>query len=165
MFVVPIYQGVGFGVFAPGVDGVTPLGASANRWLAVYATNGTIQTSDSAQKDHVPLLYGMTEILQINTIKYKWKSQADLPDSDPAKNFEYYGFCANELKLLLPELVYDEDASLPVQMNYSELLPVVVNALKEEHATVVALQTALATTQSQLNSLLAWAQLQGYSAP
>ena len=70
-------------------------------------------------------------------------------------------------------------------MNYTELLPVVVNALKEEHASAVALQATvqsqagematlqatlattqaeLTTTKQQLASLLAWAQLQGYSA-
>jgi hypothetical protein len=133
----------------------------------------------------------MNEILQMRTIKYKWKSQADLPEDDPAKNFEYYGFCADELAPLFPELVYNEDTSVPVQMNYSELLPVVVNALKEEHASAVtlkatvdsqaeqitALQAANAATssqmaalqeentqmKSQIASLLAWAQTQGFS--
>jgi hypothetical protein len=113
----------------------------------------------------------------MRTIKYKWKSQADLPEDDPTKNFEYYGFCADELAPLFPELVYNEDTSAPVQMNYSEIIPVVVNALKEEHASAVtlkatvdsqaeqitALQAANAATSSQMAALLAWAQTQGFS--
>ena len=106
----------------------------------------------------------------MRTIKYKWKSQVDLPDDDPMKNFEYYGFCADELVPLFPELVYNEDTTAPVQMNYSELLPVVVNALKEEHASTVALKETvdrqaeqIASLQNKLDTLMAWAQTQGFS--
>ena len=62
-------------------------------------------------------------------------------------------------------------------MNYSEILPVVVNALKEEHALtielketvdrhaeqIVSLQTQLAAKSASLDALIAWAQTQGYS--
>jgi hypothetical protein len=179
------------GSIYPGVDNFANCGGSGNRWNSVFAVNGTIQTSDSNVKDAVSLSYGIHEILQMRTIKYKWKSQADLPEDDPAKNFEYYGFCADELAPLFPELVYNEDTSAPVQMNYSEILPVVVNALKEEHASAVTLkatvdsqaeqittlQAANAATssqmaalqeentqmKSQIASLLSWAQTQGFS--
>ena len=172
-------------------DNGSDLGWAGKRWRVVWAVNGTIQTSDSNVKDAIPLSYGINEIIQMRTIKYKWKSQADLPDDDPSKNFEYYGFCADELAPLFPELVYNEDTSAPVQMNYSELLPVVVNALKEEHASAVvlkatvdsqaeqitalqaentqlksqmsSLQAANAATSSQMAALLAWAQTQGFS--
>ena len=107
----------------------------------------------------------------MRTIKYKWKSQADLPDDDPKKNFEYYGFCADELAPLFPELVYNEDPTAPVQMNYSEILPVVVNAMKEQQVMIVDLQAKNAALESQLASLsssfaglVAWATAQGYSA-
>jgi hypothetical protein len=172
------------GTIYPNADNSSSCGISGNRWNAVWAANGAIQTSDSNVKDATPLSYGIHEILQMRTIKYKWKSQADLPEDDPAKNFEYYGFCADELAPLFPELVYNEDPTAPVQMNYSELLPVVVNALKEEHASAVtlkatvdsqaeqivtlqtkldALQAANAATSNQMAALLAWAQTQGFS--
>jgi hypothetical protein len=172
-----IQQSVGMGNFLPGVDNSISLGSSSFRWSSIFATSGVVSTSDSKEKDSQPLPYGINELLQVRTIKYKWKSQADLPDDDPKKNFEYYGFCADELAPLFPELVYDEDTSAPVQMNYSELLPVVVNALKEEHASSVALksvvdsqaeqisslQSQLTATQSQLDTLLIWARAQGFS--
>ena len=176
-FITPIQQGVSARSLMPGLDNAVGLGSGSYRWSAVYAVNGSIQTSDSNVKDSVPLSYGVNELLQVRTIKYKWKSQADLPDDDPTKNFEYYGFCADELGPLFPELVYDENKEAPVQMNYSELLPVVVNAIKEQHSTIQTLraekdqlasqlsqtQSQLSQTQSQLASLLAWAQGQGFS--
>jgi len=139
------------GGFFPNVDGATNssnlLGSSARRWYQVWSANGTIQTSDSSLKESTPLPYGLAEVLQMNTILYQWKNQAELPDTDPSKNFKYYGFCADELRPLLPELVYDEDTNAPVQMNYSEILPVVVNAVKE-------LAEQNKTLQSQLTSVL-----------
>jgi hypothetical protein len=165
------------GTIYPNADNSSSCGTSGNRWNSVFSANGVVQTSDSNVKDAVSLSYGIHEILQMRTIKYKWKSQADLPEDDPTKNFEYYGFCADELAPLFPELVYNEDTSAPVQMNYSEIIPVVVNALKEEHASAVtlkatvdsqaeqitALQAANAATSSQMAALLAWAQTQGFS--
>jgi hypothetical protein len=115
----------------PEPDNALSLGNSGRRWATVYAANGTIQTSDSALKDSQPLPYGLNEIVQMRTIKYKWKTQADLAEDDPARDFEYYGFCADELAPLFPELVYDENKDAPVQMNYSEILPVMVNAVKD----------------------------------
>lgn len=57
------------------------------------------------------------------------EKKAELPDTDPTKNYEYYGICARELNTLFPELVYNE--STPYQINYSELIPVLINSIKE----------------------------------
>ena len=137
----------------PGADNGSNLGISGSRWLAVYAVNGAIQTSDSKEKDAVPLSYGLNEILQVRTIKYKWKSQAELPDDAPEKNYQYYGFCADELAPIFPELVYNEDPKVPVQMNYSEIMPVMVNAIKEQNATIVSLQAQVAMLEARLVAL------------
>lgn len=135
----------------PLADNAYDCGWSGARWRSVWSANGTIQTSDSNQKDAQPLPYGINEVLQMRTIKYKWKSQADLPDTDPQKNFEYYGFCADELAPIFPELVYDENKEVPVQMNYSEILPVVVNAIKEEHVVITDHTATLAAQQTTMN--------------
>lgn len=126
--------------WGPMTDNTYDLGWDGARWRQVASVNGTIQTSDSAVKDSVPLPYGLAEILQVRTIKYKWKTQADLPDDDPAKAYEYYGLCADELAPLFPELVYDENQDQPVQMNYAEMIPVLINAIKELHARVAELE-------------------------
>lgn len=119
-------------------------GGTGQRWVAVYAVNGTIQTSDSKYKDSVPLTYGLNEILQANTILYSWKTQASLPDTDPEKNFKYFGVCADELVDIMPELCYNENPDVAVQINYAELVPVCMNAIKELSAKVAALEQRLA---------------------
>jgi hypothetical protein len=115
----------------PMTDNTYDLGWGANRWRNVWATNGTIQTSDSSLKDYVSLSYGINELMNINTILYSWKYQKNLPDDDPMKNFKYYGFLSENLASIFPELVYDEDPLEPVQINYSEIIPICVNAIKD----------------------------------
>ena len=39
----------------PSSDNITTLGSSTHRWTTVYATNGTINTSDITQKTHITL--------------------------------------------------------------------------------------------------------------
>jgi hypothetical protein len=114
-------QGISFwntNIFSPLIDNSVFLGYTGYRWATVFAVNGTIQTSDERYKEFIPLTYGLNELMNIETIKYKWKTQAELPDTDPSKNYEYYGFKASNLKTLFPELVYDETDIL--QINYSK---------------------------------------------
>lgn len=116
------------GIF-PATDNSLACGLSGNRWSAVYAANGTIQTSDSSEKDFIPLPYGISNLMQVNTIQYKWKSQAFLSNDDPSKYYQYYGVIADELDTIFPELVYNEKQ--PFQLNYSELVPICINAIKD----------------------------------
>ena len=113
----------------PADDNIISLGVLGGRWTAVYSANGTIQTSDELDKNYVPLPYGLSDLMKVSTIKYKWKSQDDLPEDDPKKNYEYFGICARELNELFPELVYNEQE--PYQINYSEIIPVCINAIKD----------------------------------
>jgi hypothetical protein len=153
LYIVPTGPSAIYASIYPGFDQTISLGVAGYRWSAVWAVNGSIQTSDTKEKDAVPLPYGLNEILQMRTIKYKWKSQADLPDDAPEKNYQYYGFCADELAPIFPELVYNEDPKVPVQMNYSEIMPVMVNAIKEQNATIVSLQSQLAAQSSAIAAL------------
>jgi len=134
---------------APNADNLYSCGASSVRWNAVWAVNGTIQTSDSRYKDSVPLTYGLKEILQANTILYSWKTQASLPDSDPEKNFKYFGVCADELVSIMPELCYNENSNVAVQINYAELMPVLINAIKELSSQVTTLSARLAALEAR----------------
>ena len=144
---LPVYMGSS--LLSAG-DGTTNLGASGYRFGAVFAVNGTIQTSDSSEKDLTILPYGLTELMQMKTIMYKWKSQAFLPDTDPAKNYQYYGVCADQLSAIFPELVYNEDPSVPMQLNYSEIIPVVVKAMQEQNVSIQEQSTKIQQQATQI---------------
>ena len=137
----------------PSADIMYGLGSGSFRFTAVYAQGGVITTSDSNEKDLILLPYGLNEVLQIKTIMYKWKSQALLPDTDPTKKFEYYGICADQLSNIFPELVYNEDPSVPMQLNYSELIPVLIKAVQEQAQQINSLKLQLTTIKNQMECI------------
>jgi hypothetical protein len=132
----------------PITDNTRDLGTSSLRWRTLYCANGTIQTSDETEKDSVPLVYGLDDVMNITTIKYKWKTQADLPDDDPAKHYEYFGVCARELNDIFPELVYTEDNKY--QVNYSELIPVLINSIKDLKNIIIGLTERITALESKM---------------
>ena len=137
----------------PAVNCMSSLGTTSNVWTSVYAATGTVSTSDSAVKDWEPLPYGLSDILGVTTIKYKWKSQAALPDDDPEKNYEYFGVCADQLDPLFPELIYNTQR--PFMLNYSELIPVCINAIKDLSTQNVALSAKVDEITAQNVTILA----------
>jgi hypothetical protein len=142
-----LYLNPSAGAFYPAIDNDLSMGGGINRWLAVYATNGTIQTSDSQEKNYSALTYGLSNLLMVDTIKYKWKTQDLLPDTDPQKNYEYYGVLADQVDQLFPELVYNQQR--PYQLNYTELIPVCINAIKDLNGLLLASRS---NTESALQS-------------
>jgi len=136
--------------FTPNTNNVSALGTTTTRWTAVYAVNGTIQTSDSLLKIYEPLAYGITQIKQIETIKFKWKETPN----EKEKDFEYFGFKAENLRDIFPELVYDEDENngVPLQVNYNEILPVCVNAIQEQQETIESQKSIIESLQEQLQT-------------
>lgn len=138
LFINNVFAGSTYfgGGIAPQSDNARYCGFNGNRWIAVYAVNGAIQTSDSMTKDFKPLDYGLQDLEKVTTVKYKWKDNSNLPEDE--KDHEYYGVLADELDSIFPELVYNQ--SRPYQLNYSELIPVCVNAIKQLSAKVKALE-------------------------
>jgi len=58
---------------APNTDNSLSLGGISNRWVAVYAVNGTIQTSDARQKHLITnSVLGLEFIKSLRPVSYKW---------------------------------------------------------------------------------------------
>ena len=116
----------------PAIDNTLTLGLNGTngRWQAVYAVNGTIQTSDIRLKTNIkPLQYGLKEILAIDPVSYSFKS-------DPTNKIQL-GISAQQLQTLLPETVdVGTDTQKTLGVNYSEIIPVLINAVKEQQNTI-----------------------------
>ena len=151
--VIPFPEMTINGNIYPRIDNAYDLGSDILRFKTIYATDGVVTTSDSNEKDLILLPYGLNEVKQIRTIMYKWKSQSLLPDTDPKKNFKYYGICADQLMNIFPELVYNEDPNIPMQLNYSELIPVVIKAIQEQNNIILELQNTQNIQTQTINSL------------
>jgi hypothetical protein len=121
------------GIAAPSADNTYTLGKSALRWSAVYAANGTIQTSDARLKTNIlPLQYGLKEVLQLAPVSYNW-IDSSMPDTK-------IGLIAQEVKAIIPEVVVGDESKENLGMNYAELVPVLINAVKEQQEQIDAIE-------------------------
>ena len=114
---------LGTGNIQPTSNNSASIGTTSLRYSTLWTTNGTISGSDERHKVSVPLVYGLNEILQVETVKYKWNSG---PDTDT----QYYGVLAQQIDPILPELIYKDNPGF-WSINYTELVPVCINAIKD----------------------------------
>jgi hypothetical protein len=116
----------------PGQDNTYSSGNSTNRWTAVWAANGTIQTSDIRLKKNIqPLAYGLKEVLKLQPVRYDWKDNS-------GRN--KIGLIAQEVKKIIPEVVIGDESKENLGMNYAEMVPVLINAIKDLNKKVDTLE-------------------------
>ncbi len=137
-------------VNATSITGGAPglyLGSSSRRWKAVYSVTGSIQTSDRRLKTHIEdLEYGLDEVLKMRPTRYHWKS-----DPTGANNI---GLIGQELQEIIPEAVdigNDEDQTLGVK--YSDVIPVLINATKEQQEYIESLRKEIQSLEDRLQAL------------
>jgi Chaperone of endosialidase len=113
------------GIMAPSADNTYTIGSSTNRWSEVYATNGTIQTSDARLKKNITALkYGIKELQQLQAVTYSWLLQPEQKSK--------IGLIAQQVQQIIPEVVVGDAAKDKLGMNYAELIPVLINTLKQQ---------------------------------
>lgn len=108
------------------------IGSSSRRWTTVYATNGTISTSDGRlKKDIEDLKPGLDFILSLRPVSYKWKE---------GESKTHWGFIAQELKTSVDEYQPEDNGVVSKNggeyygVNYSELVSPIIKALGELYA-------------------------------
>jgi hypothetical protein len=118
--------------FEPAADNTYSLGRNGVRWVAVWAVNGTIQTSDAREKNNVrDVPYGLAEVLALRPVAFTWKKD------DEAS----LGFIAQEVWPLLPETCRPPATDKELWgMQYDRFVPVLVRAVQELAAKVHALE-------------------------
>ena len=129
------------GSITPSADNTDTLGNSTYRWNAVYATNGTIQTSDERLKSNIATLdaaSSLSQILALTPISFKWKD----PTAGTSTNF---GFVAQQVQGILPNIVsVGSDANHTLGLRYTEFIPVVVGAVQTIYHELVTLERTVA---------------------
>jgi hypothetical protein len=131
----------------PNGDNFQNLGSSGSRWAAVFAANGTIQTSDARLKRGIANLnYGLNQVMQLRPVSFQWKDGND--------KRTHLGLLAQEVDAVLPEAVEKgADASVPLGMNYSNLTPVLIKAIQEQQRTLERAQAEIKTLRAENDAL------------
>ena len=104
--------------------------------------------SDQRYKDNIQTLgNALQKVLALRGTEYTFRTQ-EFKDMnfDAGKQI---GFIAQEMKQVLPELVM-EDATGYHAVNYQGLVPVLVEAIKEQHAVIAEKETRIAALEDRL---------------
>jgi hypothetical protein len=82
------------------------------------------------------LKYGLREVLAMKPVSYNWKTS---PDSD-----NKIGLVAQEVRKIVPEVVVGDETKENIGMNYAELVPVLINAIKDQQGQIDDLKKQVA---------------------
>ena len=143
----------------PDLDNINVLGNPSQRWTTVYATNGTINTSDRREKKNIEALsYGLAEVLEMQPVSFNWKNK-DNPDLK-------LGLIAQELQELIPEVVQshawevdEESGELSKKelerlgVYYSDLVPVLIKAIQEQQDIINAQNTKINVQNTKIDAI------------
>ena len=128
----------------PESDDNRDLGTLTRRWNSVYATDGTINTSDAREKTNIKnLAYGLETLMQLRPVSYNWISR-------PERGTKL-GLIAQEVEVIMPEVVVNpkrspgilesEEAGVDrLGIYYSDLIPVLIKAIQEQEEKIQQLQ-------------------------
>lgn len=151
----------GISVVVDGNDGFVGVNQlNPSEWLHVngnglfsgdVTANGTLLTSDRRlKKNIIPVENGLTTIQQLNPVFYSKKASIDATNYDTQE----YGFIAQELQKILPEIVQQtnrEDQVLAV--NYTSLIPILTKAIQEQQQQLDAKTTENNQLQERISTL------------
>lgn len=129
------------------------LGSATQRWTEIFATNGTINTSDIRDKESIqPLSYGTKELMKLKPVSYQWKKEqygnTIVPEKDKLHKI---GFIAQDVLKVLPEVVethewkeingnYKKVPMARLGVCYAEILPIVVKTTQEQEVIISSIE-------------------------
>lgn len=131
----------------PTIDNSYSLGASGNRFTEVFATNGTINTSDSRLKTNVASMEaGLAEIMKLRPVSYDW--------TDGSNEQKKLGLIAQEVQQVLPQVVHvGNDKNKTLGISYSDVVPVLISGIQEQQSMIDTMTLAGQDTKSKTDAL------------
>jgi hypothetical protein len=119
------------------------IGSSGSYWLRGYITtlfySSLVQTSDEKFKTNIATLPSMKDkFMLIRPVSYNLRTDVKENQVDKdVSNFQY-GFIAQEIKKIFPELVTTREDGME-GMSYTELIPIMVEVIKGQQAAIDSL--------------------------
>jgi hypothetical protein len=153
--IISTIDGGGYGrAMFPSINNSCKLGKSGNAFSGIW-TYALTNLSDGRQKENIteiPDALGV--IMKLKGVKYDIKEEysyipKELKDlkvierlEDERKN--KLGFIAQDVNSVLPEVVQHDDSTDVYGINYTEIIPVLVEAIKEQHGIIEELKNQVA---------------------
>jgi len=113
-------------------------------------TNAINETSDGRLKKDVKKILNASELVKaLDGVTYFWRTD-EFPDMD-LENKLQYGLIAQDLEKVIPELV-NTDSEGWKSVEYTHLVPILLEALKEQQATIETLEEESASVSKKLEN-------------
>lgn len=156
----------------PATDNAFNLGASGVRWSAVWAANGSIQTSDERTKTEITdSVLGTDFIKSLRPVSYKWINggNVDTGEREENGNFIYtaspgkrrhWGFLAQEVKQSVDAAGVDfggwlltdkDDPDSEQALRYDQFIAPLTKALQEAITKIETLEARLSVLEGGAN--------------
>jgi hypothetical protein len=155
--------------FYPSVDNAISIGVDVLRFSAVFAANGTIQTSDEREKTEVAeAILGSDFVKSLRPVSYKWieGGKRDTGERDESNNYIYesvpgqrthWGFIAQEVKEAVDAAGVDfggwvltdkDDPGSQQALRYDQFIAPLTKALQEALAKIETLEAKVAVLEA-----------------
>jgi hypothetical protein len=148
--------------FYPTLDNARSIGLAGNRYTAIWAVNGTIQTSDEREKtDIVDSDLGLDFVTKLRPVSYKWKVGQNNETTETKIDEEgneitesiitprpgirtHYGLIAQEVEELLNGkdfggFIHDKESDVK-GLRYDQFVPLLIKAIQELKAEIEQLK-------------------------
>jgi hypothetical protein len=113
-----------------------------------YVTGNTYFNSDEDLKKEIKSIESSLEkILGLQGVSYKWKNRGKKASSD--KEGSHYGVIAQQVEKVLPEVVKEDDDGIR-KVAYMELIPVLIEAVKEQQEAITKLSEKVQHLEKEL---------------
>jgi hypothetical protein len=140
------------------------LGINGNAFKHIYGVQGVVETSDARKKENVRDIKEALElILQLKPVKYDWKKDFAYNDSLVRNSVEKerleierknkFGFLAQDVIKIIPEVVDYDDSTDNYGIIYTNLIPVLTQAIKEQQQQIETLKALLTAQEADLIGL------------
>jgi hypothetical protein len=146
----------------PEYDYDNSVGWSDKRLKYVYVWD-MIEGSDQRLKENIRELSGALDlILKLNAIKYDIKKEFAFKnkiglnsvqtEKIEADRKDHYGFLAQEVQKIIPEVVDYDDSTDSYGIEYTRIIPLLVQAMKEQQLIIESLQSEIMSTKLKSTS-------------
>ncbi|MEO1216900.1 MAG: tail fiber domain-containing protein [Bacteroidota bacterium] len=143
----------------PDTDNSYSLGSASFKFTEVFATNGTINTSDLRMKENIEEIgYGLEEIMKLRPVSFAWKNQQE--------GSRKLGLIAQEILPVINEVVKTHGTKVNPETGetlqeeldaygvfYSDLIPVLIKGIQEQQGQISEQKAKLDKQQKMIEDL------------
>ncbi len=114
----------------------------------VWAGGALVHSSDRRLKRNIKKLeFGLDEVLQLQPKQYFWKNNSD-------QKQESLGLIAQDVQTIIKNIVHQaDDEQKTLSVSYTELIPVLINAIKEQQAIIDKQSNTIKGLTSEVTAL------------